>query len=143
VETEPLFLSEEMIVEFHAEQIRLFGGLDGLGDPSGFASAVASPQNVWCYDPKADLFDLAATYAYNISMSQSFIDGNKRTGLQAAVAFLKLNGYTVETDPMHLFETMMNLHLGIESKAEFATHLRNCSVRTGGLTDWIRRLFSQ
>ena len=142
METEPLFLSEEAIIEFHSEQIRLFGGLDGLGNAAGFSSAVASPQNVYLYQPDATLFDLAATYAYHISMSQAFLDGNKRTGLQTAISFLKINGYRVETDPEHLFEGMLNLHLGKETKEAFANRLRNCSVREGGLTQWIRKLFS-
>lgn len=143
MEGEPLFLSEEIIREFHSEQIRLFGGADGLRDEAGFSSAVASPQNVYFYQPDATLFDLAAAYAYHISMSQAFLDGNKRTALQAAIAFLKINGYRVETDPKHLFEGMLNLHLGKETKEAFASYLRGCSVREGGMTEWIRGLFSR
>ena len=143
MDAEPLFLSEETIQAFHAEQIRLFGGSDGLRDPAGFSSAVASPQNVWCYQPDATLFDLAAAYAYHISMSQAFVDGNKRTAMQAAIAFLKVNGYRVESAPENLFEGMRNLHLGQETKDAFATRLRNCSVREGGLTEWLRRLFAR
>ena len=57
MDAEPFFLSEETILAFHAEQIRLFGGMDGLGDPAGFSSAVASPQNVYLYEPDATLFE--------------------------------------------------------------------------------------
>lgn len=143
MDAEPFFLSEETILEFHAKQIRLFGGLDGLGDPAGFSSAVASPQNVYLYEQDATLFDLAAAYAYHISMSQAFVDGNKRTALQAALAFLKMNGYRVESAPENLFDGMIELHRGQETKDAFATRLRNCSVREGGLTEWIRRLFGR
>lgn len=36
--------------------------------------------------------DKAAIYCYNIICNHIFSDGNKRTGLEAALAFLKLNG---------------------------------------------------
>jgi death on curing protein len=35
--------------------------------------------------------DKAAVYCYNIICNHIFSDGNKRTGLEAALAFLKLN----------------------------------------------------
>ena len=141
MDAEPFFLSEETILAFHAEQIRLFGGLDGLGDPAGFSSAVASPQNVYLYEPDVTLFDLAAAYAYHISMSQAFVDGNKRTALQAAIAFLKVNGYRVQSDALSLFDGMLKLHLGQQTKEDFAVHLRNCSVRENGFVAFLRGLF--
>lgn len=141
--SEPLFLSEEAILDYHAEQLRLFGGMDGLGEPAGFSSAVASPQNVFLYQPDATIFDVAAAYAYSISMSQSFIDGNKRTALQAAVSFLKINGYRVEIDEVNLFDLMMELHQGAGSKNALSERLRKGSIREGGLTFWIRRIFTR
>jgi death on curing protein len=36
--------------------------------------------------------DKAAVYCYNIICNHIFSDGNKRTGLEAALAFLKFNG---------------------------------------------------
>ena len=143
MDSEPLFLSEETILDYHAEQLRLFGGMEGLGDPSGFSSAVSSPQNVFFYQPDATIFDIAAAYAYNLSMSQAFIDGNKRTALQSALAFLRVNGYRVEIDEVNLFDSMMELHHGVNGKIAFSERLRKCSIREGGLTLWIRRIFSR
>jgi len=37
--------------------------------------------------------DKAALYCYNIICNHIFTDGNKRMGLEAALAFLKLNGF--------------------------------------------------
>ena len=37
--------------------------------------------------------DKAAVYCYNIICNHIFLDGNKRTGLEAALSFLKLNNY--------------------------------------------------
>ena len=41
---------------------------------------------------QGELFDLAAAYAYHIAENQPFIDGNKRTAITTALAFLELNG---------------------------------------------------
>jgi death-on-curing protein len=43
----------------------------------------------------ADLFEMAAAYAFHIAENQSFVDGNKRTGLAAALTFLRINGVSV------------------------------------------------
>ena len=40
--------------------------------------------------------DKAGLYCYNIICNHIFTDGNKRTGLEAALAFLKLNGYRLD-----------------------------------------------
>lgn len=140
MERDPLFLSEETIHDFHAEQLRLFGGSEGIRDSGGFSSAVAAPLQLYLYGTSVDLFDLAACYAYHISQSQAFVDGNKRTALQAALAFIRVNGFSVESEPAHLFDKMLGLHSGAETKAAFANHLRNCSVRRGGFTEWLRRV---
>ncbi len=41
------------------------------------------------------IYDKAAVYFYNIICNHIFSDGNKRTGLEAALAFLKLNNYEI------------------------------------------------
>lgn len=40
--------------------------------------------------------DKAAVYMYNIIGNHIFSDGNKRTGLEAALLFLKLNGFLLK-----------------------------------------------
>lgn len=42
------------------------------------------------------IYDKAAIYCYNIICNYIFSDGNKRTGLEAALAFLKLNGMRLD-----------------------------------------------
>jgi death on curing protein len=41
---------------------------------------------------------MAAAHAFHLAQNQPFVDGNKRTGLLAALVFLDLNGIVV-TDP--------------------------------------------
>ena len=45
-----------------------------------------------------DISDKAALYCYNIISNHIFTDGNKRTGLEAALAFLKLNKCRLKKD---------------------------------------------
>ena len=45
----------------------------------------------------ADLFEIAAAYAYHIVADHRYWDGNKRTGALAAMEFLETNGF--DTSP--------------------------------------------
>lgn len=48
-----------------------------------------------------NITDKAAVYCYNIICNHIFTDGNKRTGLEAALAFLKLNNMRIRRDLPH------------------------------------------
>ena len=57
-----------------------------------------------------DLYEIAAAYAFHIAESQAYLDGNKRTGVQAAVDFLEVNG--IDTGPLPeltTYEAMMRV----------------------------------
>ncbi len=54
-----------------------------------------------------DLFAMAAAYAFHISQNQPFLDGNKRTGLLAAIVFLDLNGVAIADPEDTLYEAMI------------------------------------
>ncbi len=45
-----------------------------------------------------EIHDKAAVYLFNIISNHIFTDGNKRTGLEAALSFLKLNGHRLRRD---------------------------------------------
>lgn len=55
-----------------------------------------------------------------------FVDGNKRTGLVAALAFLELNGYSLRADRSHTEAMVLAVAAGEQTKADatafFATH---------------------
>ncbi len=42
------------------------------------------------------IFEKAGVYMFNIIANHVFMDGNKRTGLEAGLMFLKLNGYQLK-----------------------------------------------
>jgi len=99
------------------------GGQDGLRDEAAFESAVLHPRNIWYY-AQGDLFDVAAAYAFHLSQSQALLDGNKRTGMAAALIFLKLNGKTVLRHSDELYAAMIAIAERRIGKPELAALLR-------------------
>ncbi|MEZ0608269.1 type II toxin-antitoxin system death-on-curing family toxin [Fibrella sp. WM1] len=63
------------------------------------------------------LTDKAAVYCYSIIGNHIFSDGNKRTGLEAALAFLKLNGMRLDQKlpQQELFDFVMQVASGQSS----------------------------
>lgn len=66
--------------------------MPGLRHENGLESAIAQPQNVYVYGDGDVSIEMAAAYAYRLAKSQAYLDGNKRTGIQAALDFLEING---------------------------------------------------
>ncbi len=89
--TEPSWLSDEIIIAIHDEQLAIHGGGVGLRDQGMLASALERPVNKWSYE-NAGLPELAAAYAFGLAKNHPFIDGNKRTALLALYTFLYING---------------------------------------------------
>jgi death-on-curing protein len=83
---EPEFLTREIVYAIHEEQIDSFGGLHGVRDENALESAIAAPQSVYHYG-EGDPYQVAAAYAWHLAESQAYFDGNKRTGVQAALVF--------------------------------------------------------
>ncbi|MBS0240749.1 MAG: type II toxin-antitoxin system death-on-curing family toxin [Proteobacteria bacterium] len=88
--TAPTWLTVELVVAIHGEQLRLFGGPEGLRDQGMLESALSRPQNKWSYG-ETDLAALAAAYAFGIAKNHPFVDGNKRAAFLAMITFLGLN----------------------------------------------------
>ena len=88
--TEPRWLDLNIVLDFHTEQLALFGGPDGIRDLGLLESALARPQNKFAYG-ETDLAALAAAYGFGIARNHPFVDGNKRTALASLIVFLNLN----------------------------------------------------
>src|SRR3954451_5045909 len=89
--TEPFWLTRQMFVAIHDEQLTIHGGASGLLDKGMLESALDRPINRWSYE-QAGLAELAAAYAFGIARNHPFVDGNKRTSLLALYTFLGVNG---------------------------------------------------
>ncbi len=68
-----------------------FGGGPGTRNYAGLKVACEAPVNI-AQTENGDLFDQAAAYAFSIIQNHPYYDGNRSTGLTAALVFLGLNG---------------------------------------------------
>ena len=107
----------------HDRQIARHGGAPGLRDAALLEMGCARPLNLASYG-RADVFDLAAAYAYGIAKAHAFIDGNKRTAFVAAFTFLRLHGANVRPDPADGVRMMEGLAASEVAERAFADWLR-------------------
>lgn len=125
---EPIWLTTTHVLAFHTDQIREHGGLHSIRDHGLFESAIAKPQQVYHYNNKATLFDLAAAYAFGIVKNHPFLDGNKRTGIICAGVYLSLNGYFIDVEETEMVMTVLALASSQMTEAEFAHWLKKNSI---------------
>lgn len=119
----PVFLTFTQVEALHRLSIERFGGVDGIRDVSLFEGAVTHPPQVYFYT-QTDLFEVAAAYAFHIAQAQACFDGNKRTGVAAALLFLDVNGVSTDFDSMPLYEAMIAIAEKKMGKPELADLLR-------------------
>ena len=121
----PFFLTVEVALQVHEEMILAYGGSPGVRDLGLIESAVAQGLNVYnCAD--ADLFGIAAAYAFHLAESQAFIDGNKRTGAAAALSFLHINDVDImRISTQEVYEMMIRIATKELSKTGLADFLRS------------------
>ena len=89
--SEPVWLTLELVIAFHDEQLREFGGPSGIRDLGMLESALGRPRNKWSFGEQ-DLALLAAAYGFGIARNHPFVDGNKRAAFLSIITFLGLNG---------------------------------------------------
>lgn len=128
-EEEFVFLTVEDVLELHADQIAIYGGDPGIRDRGLIESAVATPAATFGGEfLHKDVFAMAAAYAFHIAESQGFVDGNKRTGLAAAYAFLGLNGYRLREVGDRLYDAMVAISAHELDKEGLAQALREMAM---------------
>jgi death on curing protein len=73
-----------------------------------------------------EIAEKAAVYMFNIVCNHVFSDGNKRTGLAAALIFLNINGYDISVDKSNLYDFTIKIASGKSNLEEcqewFKTH---------------------
>lgn len=105
---DPVFLAREEVEAIHAASIAAFGGALGIRDENVLESAVAQPLHEFFYRG-ADLFQIAAAYAFHIAENQPFVDGNKRAALLSALNFLAANGIAADKPVDEFYDAMIAL----------------------------------
>ncbi len=118
-----IWIQQDVLLTVHSEQLAEHGGLPGVRDANGLASATARALQLAHYGTP-DEADLAAAYGFGIARNHPFIDGNKRTAFVAVELFLACNGFELTADDAQCVVTMLGVAAGDISEAEFATWLR-------------------
>jgi death-on-curing protein len=122
------WVSHQAAIDLHAEQLEEHGGAAGLRDENALLSALARPQQIANYEPDADVFRLAAAYAYGLVQNHAFVDGNKRIALVVSGAFLALNGWHLDAPEREAERMMFALAAKTIDERMFAEWLKNQSV---------------
>ena len=119
-----VWVSAEVALAAHLEQIAEHGGAEGVRDAGLLDSAMARPRNLADYGAP-DAAALAAAYAFGIARNHPFTDGNKRTAAVVSETFLGLNGYRLTASDAELVVAFVALAAGELAEDE--------------LTDWFRQ----
>jgi len=127
---DPVFLTLDEVLALHEDQIRRYGGATGLRDPGLLSSALGAVSATFggrfLHESP---FEMAAAYLSHLARNHPFVDGNKRTALACALAFLWMNDVVVEADDDELTALVLAVAEGRATKAEAAVFLLQNSRR--------------
>lgn len=129
--TEPKWVLDEIVISVHQVLIAEHGGSPGVRDMGLLESALAKPRQIFSYQKKATIFDLAAGYGFGLAKNHPFIDGNKRAALATAAIFLEINGYTLDAPEAEAIVVFEKLAAGDLSATELAEWLGDSSLCNG------------
>ena len=118
-----VWLSDQLVLAIHDEQLAEHGGSPGLRDPGLLDSALARPLNRAGY-AEPDIAELAAVYALGIARNHPFIDGNKRTAFVVLEVFLRLNGCLLTAGDAEAVVMMLAMAAGELPDDEFTAWVR-------------------
>ena len=126
----PVFLTLDEVLALHADQIERYGGSQGIRDMGLLESALAVPAATFGGQFLHGSFhEMAAAYLFHLTQNHPFIDGNKRVGLMAMLAFLGLNDLRLAAREDELVALVLGVAAGRVSKAEVAVFVQRHSWR--------------
>ncbi len=116
-----LFLTLDEILSLHEDQIGRYGGSRGVRDLGLLQSAIGTVTATFGGSFLHEtLFEMAAAYLFHVCRNHPFVDGNKRTGIAAALTFLEMNGIEIEADEDEVYDLVIGVAMGNVTKAEAA-----------------------
>ena len=113
------FLSFEDVMVILDDQIKNYGGINGVRDTKLLDSAISLPESSFdgVYLHKS-IPAMATAYVFHICQNHPFLDGNKRVALASSLVFLDINDYVFECEQDILYHTIMRVASGKMSKDE-------------------------
>jgi death on curing protein len=124
-----LFVPQDVIIDLHDEQIRLYGGKSGILNPNALDAAIHMPQQT--HDGQylhSTIYEMAAAYAYYLVLDHAFVEGNKRTARMTMVTFLELNGLEITVSEDETVEVMMSIENKTMNKQQVTEWLENVTL---------------
>ena len=113
------FLSVDDVNRLHERTVGLHGGSPGIRDSGLLDAAVAMPMQTFGGEYlHPDIPAMAAAYHFHICQAHAYVDGNKRTAVLAALAFLTVNGVATLPTPDELEDATLAVASGTMSKEE-------------------------
>jgi death-on-curing protein len=122
--SDPFWLTSQMVIAIHDEQLTILGGASGMRDESMFESALDRPRNKWTYE-QAGLAELAAAYSFGIARNDPFVDGNKRMALLALYTFLVMNDVDFDVPEAEAAAIFLSLAAGDVSEESLTRWIRD------------------
>lgn len=130
---DPIFITEEEVYVIHSDQLNRYGGSAGIRDQGLLQSALAQPSasfgGKWLH---GDLYEMASAYLFSLVMNHPFVDGNKRVGGMAALAFLEVNGVIVQSDQDDYADLVIAVAAGKAARDDVVTFHRTHSLPIEG-----------
>lgn len=110
-------LSKEQIIFLHSQLIDATGGSDGIKDESMLESAINAPFHTFFGEELfPTIYQKAARLGFGLVSNHPFIDGNKRIGAHAMLAFLELNDIEIQYSITELSEIFLAV---ADNKAQY------------------------
>lgn len=103
---ELVFPTVKDILKIHKKIIKICGGAGGIRDLEALESAVFRPQTGYY----KDAIETGAALLESLSQNHPFVDGNKKTAIEATFDFLKKNNYQPKITPIEAFDEIKNLY---------------------------------
>jgi death on curing protein len=128
------YLSKQAVIAVNRKTIEFHGG--NFVPPNNFLNESnldylleIVPAEMFGIPVYHGLAGKAGVYMFNIISNHIFQDGNKRTGLESAILFLRINGFNISEQLKidHIFDFTMKVASGQSSLEEcqdwFARHI--------------------
>jgi death-on-curing protein len=112
------WLSKDLVLALHGEQLAEHGGPDGISDMKSLESTLDHPKDMFTDEGCSDPAVLAAAYAFEIVKNRPFVDGKKRMAFLSAEMFLELNGYQLTASDKECVITVLGLSDGTLTEEE-------------------------
>lgn len=118
------FIPKDIILYFHKQLIKDYGGSSGIRDENLLDSALEQPKATYQGEYLHDsLVKMAATYGYHLSNNHPFVDGNKRIAFVAMDTFLQINNFEITASEKGAYKMMIKVSSGQLSKEELTSWL--------------------